>query len=135
MTTGSEQGKKLLQEAQFIFERDLKSAMDEGNHNIAVRRAQEAVELSIKGCLRILGIDYPKVHDAGFVFAREAGKRLKLDTATISEIERISRWLAEARAPSFYVERDFSSEDAKKAFIDAAFVIEKIKTAILSSDQ
>ena len=123
MTTNKEQGERLLREAQWIFEKDLKSALDEKNHNLAVRRAQEVVELSLKGCLRILGIDYPKVHDAGLVFIREAGRNLSFDESTLTEIERISRWLSEARAPSFYGEKDFTLEDAKKAFEDAAFVL------------
>ncbi len=130
MTTNMELGKRLLNEAQWIFEKDLKSAIEDENHNIAVRRAQEVVELSLKGCLRILGIDYPKVHDAGFVFVKEAGKKLQFDKNTLTEIERISKWLSEARAPSFYGERDFTTEDAKKAFDDAGFVLKEIKAAI-----
>lgn len=130
MTTNREQGEKLLKEAEWIFEKDLRTAIEENNANIAVRRAQEVVELSLKGCLRILGIDYPKVHDTGFVFIKEAGKKLSLTEKTLKEIERTSRWLAEARAPSFYGERDFSSEDAKKAFQDAEFVLKEIKGAI-----
>ncbi|MFZ3167306.1 MAG: HEPN domain-containing protein [Candidatus Methanoperedens sp.] len=130
MTTNREQGEKLLKEAEWIFEKDLRTAIEENNANIAVRRAQEVVELSLKGCLRILGIDYPKVHDAGFVFIKEAGKKLLLTEKTLKEIERTSRWLAEARSPSFYGERDFSSEDAKKAFQDAEFVLKEIKGAI-----
>ena len=30
-----------------------------------VREAQEAVELALKGVLRILGVEPPKIHDAG----------------------------------------------------------------------
>lgn len=134
MTTNREMGERLLNEAQWIFEKDLKSAIEDENHNIAVRRAQEVVELSLKGCLRILGIDYPKVHDAGFVFVKEAGKKLQFDKNTLTEIERISKWLSEARAPSFYGERDFTSEDAKKAFQDALFVLKEIKVAIEKTD-
>ncbi len=134
MTSNKEQGEKLLKEAQWIFEKDLKSAIEEENYNLAVRRAQEVVELSLKGCLRILGIDYPKVHDAGFVFVREAGNKLRFKEDSLSEIERISKWLSEARAPSFYGERDFTSEDAKKAFEDAAFVFSEIKAAIGQTD-
>ncbi len=134
MTTNREMGEKLLNEARWIFEKDLKSAIEDENHNIAVRRAQEVVELSLKGCLRILGIDYPKVHDAGFVFVKEAGKKLQFDKNTLTEIERISRWLSEARAPSFYGEKDFTSEDAKKAFDDAGFVLKEIKAAIEKTD-
>lgn len=40
-----------------------------------------------------------------------------------SAIERISKWLAEARAPSFYGERDFTSEDSKRAYNDETFVL------------
>ncbi len=134
MTSNKEQGEKLLKEAQWIFEKDLKSAIEEENYNLAVRRAQEVVELSLKGCLRILGIDYPKVHDVGFVFVREAGNKLRFKEDSLSEIERISKWLSEARAPSFYGERDFTSEDAKKAFEDAAFVLSEIKAAIGQTD-
>ncbi len=119
MTKNREQGEKLLKEAAWIFERDLKNAMEEGNYNLAVRRAQEVVELSLKGCLQILGIDYPKVHDPGFVFVKEAGNRLPFKENSLKEIERISRWLSEARSPSFYGEKDFKSEDAMKAFDDA----------------
>lgn len=105
--------------------------MEEGNYNIAVRRAQEVVELSLKGCLRIIGIDYPKVHDTGFVFAKEAGTKLSFKRDSLKEIERISRWLSEAKAPSFYSERDFTSEDAKKAFEDTTFVLKEIKATIM----
>lgn len=126
MTTNREQGEKLLKEAEWIFERDLKIAVDEANYNLAVRRAQEVVELAIKGCLRILGIDFPKVHDAGYVFMKEVGKKLDFQESTLKEIERISKWLAEARAPSFYGERDFTSEDSERAYNDAAFVLREI---------
>ncbi len=54
MTTNREQGEKLLKEAEWIFEKDLRTAIEENNANIAVRRAQEVVELSLKGCLRYL---------------------------------------------------------------------------------
>jgi HEPN domain-containing protein len=126
MTTNREQGEKLLKEAQWIFERDLKIAVDEENYNLAVRRAQEVVELSLKGCLRIVGIDFPKVHDAGYVFTKEVGKKLVFQERSLKEIERISKWLAEARAPSFYGESDFTKEDSKRAYNDAAFVLREI---------
>ncbi|MCX9011113.1 MAG: HEPN domain-containing protein [Candidatus Methanoperedens sp.] len=67
MTTNREQGEKLLKEAEWIFEKDLKNAMEEGNYNIAVRRAQEIVELSLKGCLRISEDTKKAFEDATFV--------------------------------------------------------------------
>ena len=87
MTTNREQGEKLLKEAEWIFDRDLKIAVDEANYNLAVRRAQEVVELAIKGCLRILSIDFPKVHDAGYVFMKEVGEKLDFQEGSLKEIE------------------------------------------------
>lgn len=130
MTTAMELGEKLLKDAGWIFEKDLKIAVEEENYNIAVRRAQEVVELAIKGCLRMLGIDYPKVHDAGYIFSIEASKMLPFKESSLREIERISKWLAEARAPSFYGEKDFTRKDAIKAMEDAAFVLDEIKTML-----
>ncbi|MCH8069642.1 MAG: HEPN domain-containing protein [Candidatus Marinimicrobia bacterium] len=39
----------------------------------------------------------------------------------------ISLWLSEARAPSFYMERDYSEEDAKRAYGDAQIVLNSVK--------
>lgn len=130
MTTNREFGEKLLKEAEWIFKNDLKIAVEEENYNIAVRRAQEVVELALKGCLRILGIDYPKVHDTGRIFTAEAGKKFPFKKISLGEIEKISRWLAEARAPSFYGEKEFTDKDAKKALRDADFVLNEIKGMI-----
>jgi len=135
MTTNREQGEKLLKEAEYIFDKDLKKAVDEENNNLSVRRAQEVVELALKGCLRIVGIDFPKVHDAGYVFTKEVGKKLVFKESTLKEIERISKWLAEARAPSFYGERDFTGEDSKRAYNDAAFVLREIIIKTRSESQ
>lgn len=57
--------------------------MEEGNYPYALRLSQECVELSLKAALRLVGIEYPKVHDVSDVlldyrerfppwFAREA---------------------------------------------------------------
>jgi hypothetical protein len=55
---------------------------------------------------------------------REQGEKLLKEAEWI--FERISKWLAEARAPSFYGERDFTSEDSQRAYNDAAFVLREI---------
>lgn len=68
-----------------------------------------------------------KNRELGEKLLKEAGKKLPFKESALINIERISRWLAEARAPSFYGERDFTSEDAKRALEDAAFVLEEIR--------
>jgi len=52
---------------------------------------------------------------------REQGEKLLKEAEYIFE-----KWLAEARAPSFYGERDFTSEDSKRAYHDATFVLREI---------
>jgi HEPN domain-containing protein len=44
-----EDGEKLIQQAQKIWNRDLQSALQEADYNMTVRRAQEVVELTLKG--------------------------------------------------------------------------------------
>ena len=129
--TNREQGERLLREAERIFERELKAAFSQGDNNLTVRRAQEVVELTLKGALRFLAIDYPKVHDVGSIFAKEVkNKRLLVKEDDVKRIKRVSLWLAQARAPSFYGERDYVLEDAQEAFEDAAFTLNCLKSAL-----
>ena len=53
---------------------DARSALERGDYPESVRYSQEAVELSLKAVLRILGIEYPKVHDVGDVLMLYRGK-------------------------------------------------------------
>jgi HEPN domain-containing protein len=131
MTTNKEVGMKLIKEAEDVRNRDLKGAWETHDYNMTVRRAQEVVELVLKGVLGILGVDYPKIHDVGLIFAKQAiRKSFPISSDVIEKVEEISSWLAEARAPSFYLERDYTEEDAQKAFEDATFVCEVIKIAL-----
>ena len=123
-----DEGKKLIREGERILRRDVQSALDERDFNITVRRAQEAVEFVLKGALKSLGTDYPKVHDVGPVFSEQARQKLgAADTKALQRIEEISLWLGQARAPSFYFEREYGEEDAQKAFEDAGFVLTETK--------
>ncbi len=123
-----EAGKKLLRESESILRRDVPSALDEKDFNLVVRRAQEVVELALKGGLKILGVDFPKVHDVGPVFSEQVRqKQGGVDAAVLERIEDISLWLSQARAPAFYLERDYSEEDARHAFQDATFVLTQVK--------
>lgn len=63
MRSMQEEGLRLVREAESIFKRDALGALNEKDFNMVVRRAQEAVELALKGGLKIMGVDYPKVHD------------------------------------------------------------------------
>lgn len=136
MNSNKEKGKKLMIEAEEIYGWELKTAVERQDWNLAVRRSQEIVELYLKGALQLLGIDYPKVHDVGTIFLKEAkNKGLNLPEDTFSRIREASRWLAEARGPAFYGEKDYKKEDAFKAYEDATFILQAIKNAMLKSTE
>lgn len=94
---------------------------------MVVRRAQEVVELLLKGALKTLGIEYPKIHDVGRIFEQTIRNKMKtFDEEVIKRISRISSRLAEDRGPSFYGEKIFKREEAEEAYEDAKFVFNEV---------
>ena len=108
-------GERLIGEAKEIF-LTLTALYTNRSWNMVVRRAQEVVELSLKGLLKIMGIDYPKVHDVGAILKEKLRERKILqDEEKLSEIEEISSYLAKQRSPAFYYEKVYTEEEAKRA--------------------
>lgn len=69
--------------------------------NLVVRRAQESVELILKGFLREAGIEVPRVHDVGNILKKE---QKKISSKLVKELPRIisiSRRLRQERETSF----------------------------------
>ena len=98
-----------------------------------VRESQETVELALKGLLRAVGIDPPRVHDVADVL--EAG-RDRLPAALAGDIDRLaaaSRSLRRDRELAFLgaedlVPSDFYKEpDAAEAREAARFVVERVR--------
>jgi HEPN domain-containing protein len=126
--TNWEAGRKFIGEAERILERDAVDAYEKGSWNLSVRRSQEAVELALKGLLRMLGIDYPKHHDVGELFLQQVMDKFPAIKRDILErIKDISKRLSRDRAPAFYFERVYSEDDAQKAVTDARFVLGYVK--------
>lgn len=126
--TNREAGEELIFAARRLFDRDVQNAWREQDYNMVMRRAQEAVELALKGALRILGVDYPKEHDVGLLFVQQAKAKIPaVDQAALQQIGLISRRLAQARAPSFYMERRYEQEEAQQALEDSRFVLKAIE--------
>lgn len=72
--TNIESGSKLLKEAG-IYRKEMEENFEAGEWNISIRKAQEVVELSLKGLLKIMEIEYPKVQDLGRFFNGLDSKR------------------------------------------------------------
>ena len=59
--TNHERAQQLFSEALGIAE-DMRRALGQRRWNLAVRRAQEVVELVLKGLLNEMGVEYPRTH-------------------------------------------------------------------------
>ena len=115
-------GKKLLAEVEEIID-DMARAYARKAWNLTVRRAQEVVELTLKGLLKIMGVEFPKVHNVGDIFSRICReKAIEIDSETLTRIDQISSELAEDRAPSFYFEKDYELEEAREAKENAEWI-------------
>ena len=136
MKSMREEGLRLIREAGGILRRDAQGALSEKDFNLVVRRAQEVVELTLKGALKMLGVDYPKVHDVAPLFSDQLRQKKGVsDPTVLQRIEEASLWLAQSRAPSFYFDREYGEEDAEQALKDAAFVLNEVKELLGLSDK
>jgi len=125
--TNFELGEKLIKEAEQFLD-EAKRAYERGSWNIVVRRAQERVELSLKGLLKIMGAEYPRVHDpAEFFISILERRKIELKEEAKEKLRRISADLAERRAPAFYFEKDYDEREAEEAKEGAEFVLGVVK--------
>ena len=117
-------GEDLLKDAQKHY-KQLVDAYNERWWNIVIRRAQEVVELSLKGILKMECIEYPKIHDIGAVFVKMMKEKgIELEERIYKKIIEISDYLAKERGPSFYGEKIYTKKDAEKAKEYAEKIIE-----------
>jgi len=129
--TNHDRADRLIAEASEIL-RELSGLLRRRAWNLTVRRAQEAVELTLKALLAEVGADYPKVHDVAPQFASVVRARgLDVAEADLARLQEISGRLAAARAPAFYFEAEFVQAQAVAAARDAEFVV-RFGTALIS---
>lgn len=97
-----------------------------------VREAQEVVELALKGALRVLGVEPPRVHDAA-PYLNDVKQQLPPRwRRQLPVLQRVSRELAVDRSPAFYGDEEldqpasalFNRRDAKRAMEWADLSIE-----------
>lgn len=105
-----------LAQAEFSIQRN--------SYNLAIRRAQEAVELALSSILAALGVHNPKNHDmAPLLF--NVLKSYAIETSSdINAIQAISIDLSRKRGPALHQDEGFSFETAESAISDAQYVLE-----------
>lgn len=105
--------------------------------HIVVREGQECVELALKGLLRAIGLEPPKLHDIGPFLLKHRERILRgharLD---LEKLARISHWLRRERERSFDGDVDFipegqyTREVAERAISDTIFAVEQAESAL-----
>jgi HEPN domain-containing protein len=102
---------------------------DEGAHSDVVPEAQELVELALKGVLRAIGIEPPKLHDVGGLLLEHAAKLPRPTRDRLPRAADISKRLRRERELAFYGDIDFipteeySAADSERAYEEAAWVV------------
>lgn len=105
-----------------------------------VRQSQEAVELSLKAALRLVGVEFPKEHDVSDALVENSGKFPRWFSDEIPTMARVSKELFQKRIPSMYGEEGrgkgpgelFTRDDASAASADAN-VVYKLVARLLRS--
>ena len=101
---------------------------DGGGHSDVVREAQELVELALKGMLRAVGVEPPKIHDVGRLLIEHAALFLPEIRGELPRAAEISGRLRRERELAFYGDLDFipteqyTVADAQRAYDEAAWV-------------
>ncbi len=88
----------------------LQFALERGGYSDVVREAQECVELALKGMLRTVDVDPPRVHEVGPQLLRNRS-RFPADL-DIDSLAKISRELRKDRELSFYGAEDLVPTEA-----------------------
>ena len=122
-----------------LAESYLKKAMDrldildllftKGAFSDVIRESQEVVELSLKGMLRFVGVEPPKIHDVGGLLLEHKDKFPEDIAKQLKKLAEISKRLRKERELAFYGDIDFipteeyTKQDAQEAIKDTRFVV------------
>ena len=110
--------------------------LKEGGYSDVVREAQELVELALKGMVRAIGIEPPKLHDVGALLLQHRDRFAPDVQKTLDTLAGISKELRKDRELAFYGDIDFipteeySVEEAKRAREGAGKVLEIARLVI-----
>jgi HEPN domain-containing protein len=98
-----------------------------------VRESQEVVELALKGLLRAVGVDPPRIHDVADVLIAERGRLPASLTHETERLAEVSRSLRRDRELAFYGAEDltpsdfYRRQDAEAAREAARVVVDLVK--------
>lgn len=113
--TNAERSKYYFSSAEKEYDA-MQKEWESGDWNRVIRKAQEVIEMSLKGVLKYMNIEFPKEHDIGEYFEKILIKRkIDYDKEIMSKIVLASKELTAKRAPAYYGDEFYSEEEAKAA--------------------
>lgn len=118
--------KTYIKDALIIL-KESEDSFNNGHYHRAIRKCQEAVELALKGLLRLKGVEYPKTHKIGKVLSDVL--KNEISDLFLQKAVDLSDRLADIREASFYgsegapAEELFDRDDAREVLDDAGFII------------
>lgn len=113
--------------------------LEKGGYSDVVREAQELVELLLKGVLRGVGAEVPKVHDVGRHLRAQESRLPEAVRPGLDRVVDISKRLRKERELSFSGAEDFipTTEyelgDAEAAIADAREVLDWVEKVFAAS--
>lgn len=117
------------------------TAHNAGDYHIAVREAQEVVELALKGMLRAVGCEPAKVHDVSRDLLQMRPVLEQLGITEVEKLATISKKLRKERENAFYGDVDllpedfYDKDDSESARSSAIFCVENAEKALKSLEQ
>jgi len=128
--TNLEIARSYLKQSKEIY-KEAESFRQRGVWHLVVRRSQEAVEMALKGALRYVGIEIPRLHDVGILLRRHKAKFPDDFGQRVDHFSSISRKLRKERETSFYGDEEsgtppdelYIEEDAETALKEAAPIL------------
>ncbi|HJR52387.1 MAG TPA: HEPN domain-containing protein [Gemmatimonadota bacterium] len=113
---------------------------DAGSWADVVRESQEAVELTLKGLLRAVGVDPPRIHDVSEVLLAEQARLPEEIVSALDILTEASRQLRRDREMAFYGAEDltpsgfYSRKDAERARSSVRRTVEIVRPHVLSDE-
>lgn len=137
--TVTELASAYLSRARLVFA-EAKAARVDETHDLAVRRAQEVVELALKALLRACGLEVPRVHDVKEVLLRHRERLPEPARSRVEDMAAVSARLGRQRGPAFYGDEEaglppsslFTREDGDVAVDDASWILAACEAAVVS---
>jgi HEPN domain-containing protein len=133
--------RSFLRQAAYRLEL-VERAIADGQHAVAVRLSQEAVELALKAALRAAGVEPPRWHDVGEILKANVARLPASLQEVADRLVSISADQRQDREPAFYGDEAadrtpdelYAEADARRAHADATFTVERVRGALRTGE-